>query len=122
MKKTFPLQIEGKHPDRVLDRVKHEVRKYIKRERARPLPEGVDFWDFDCQFGLSEDSAQPIHPANLIARIDQAAQEQATQVYVGLWAKHGVRTRRPASEPEPTGDDAAAPPDADNDVGTANAG
>lgn len=120
MKKTFPLQIEGKHPDRVLDRVKHEVRKYIKRERARPLPEGVDYWDFDCQFGLSEDSAQPIHPANLIARIDQAAQEQATQVHVVLLAKHGVRTRRPGSEP--AGDDAAASPDADGDAGTANAG
>lgn len=121
MKKTFPLQAEGKHPDRVLDRVKHEVRKYIKRERARPLPEGVDFWDFDCHFGLSEEAAAPIHPAQLIARIDAAAREQAAQVYVGLWAKHGVRTRRPASES--TGDDAAAPTAAptDTDTGTANA-
>ena len=96
MKKTFPLQIEGKHPDRVLDRVKHEVRKYLKRERSRTLPEGVDFWDFDCKFGLSEDTAQAVHLANVITCIDSAAKEQATQVYVEIWAKHGVRTKRPA--------------------------
>ena len=96
MKKTFPLQIEGKHPDRVLDRVKHEVRKYLKRERSRALPEGVDFWDFDCKFGLSEDTAQAVHLANVITCIDSAAKEQATQVYVEIWAKHGVRTKRPA--------------------------
>jgi hypothetical protein len=96
MKKTFPLHIEGKHPDRVLDRVKHEVRKYLKRERARTLPEGVDFWDFDCKFGLSEDTAQAVHLANVITCIDSAAKEQATQVYVEIWAKNGVRTKRPA--------------------------
>ena len=96
MKKTFPLHIEGKHPDRVLDRVKHEVRKYLKRERSRALPEGVDFWDFDCKFGLSEDTAQAVHLANVITCIDSAAKEQATQVYVEILAKHGVRTKRPA--------------------------
>ena len=35
MKKTFQLNIEGKNRDRVLDAVKHEIRKYIKRERGR---------------------------------------------------------------------------------------
>jgi hypothetical protein len=29
MKKNFPLQIEGKNPDRVLEAVKHEIRKYF---------------------------------------------------------------------------------------------
>lgn len=96
MKKTFPLHIDDKHPDRVLDRVKHEVRKYIKRERGRALPAGVDYWDFDCKFGLSEDTAQTVHLANLITCIDHAAKEQAQQVYVEIWAKHGVRTKRPA--------------------------
>ncbi len=53
MKKNFPLQIEGKNPDRVLEAVKHEIRKYFKRERNRALPKEVDFWDFDCKVGLS---------------------------------------------------------------------
>ncbi|MFY8042823.1 MAG: DUF6172 family protein, partial [Rhodoferax sp.] len=42
MKKTFSLAVEGKHPDRLLDAIKHEIRKYFKRERNRSLPEGVD--------------------------------------------------------------------------------
>ena len=117
MKKTFPLAVEGKHPDRVLDRVKHEVRKYLKRERSRPLPAGVDYWDFDCQFGLSEDTAQAVHLANLITCIDSAAKDNAAQVYVEVWAKHGVRTKRPPSEshepPAPHSDPASDAPDGD---------
>ena len=45
MKKIFQLRPEGKHPDRVLDATKHEIRKYVKRQRRVPLPEGVDFWE-----------------------------------------------------------------------------
>jgi predicted N-acyltransferase len=98
MKKTFQLQIEDKHPDRLLDAIKHEIRKYLKRERRRDLPEGVDFWDFDCKFGLSEDTAEVVHLANVITCIDTAAKEQASQFYVEILAKHGVRAKRPAGE------------------------
>jgi hypothetical protein len=52
MRKTYPLHIDGRHPDRVLDAVKHDVRKYLKRERRRDLPEGADFWDFDCKVAV----------------------------------------------------------------------
>ncbi|MDO8262181.1 MAG: DUF6172 family protein, partial [Gallionella sp.] len=51
MRKTYQLNIEGKNRDRLLEAAKHDIRKYVKRERARALPEGVDFWDFDCKFG-----------------------------------------------------------------------
>lgn len=98
MKKTFPLQIEGRHPDRVLDALKHELRKYLRRERRRELPAGVDYWDFDCRFGLSQDSAEPVHLAQLIGRVDEAAQGGASQVYVEILAKHGVRCARVAPQ------------------------
>ncbi len=99
MKKTFQLQVEGKHPDRVLDAIKHEIRKYLKRERRRDLPEGVDYWDFDCKFGLTQEAAEVVHLANVIACIDNAAKEQqAKQFYVEILAKHGVRAKRPAGE------------------------
>ena len=94
MKKTFQLRPEGKHPDRVLDATKHEIRKYLKRERRRDLPEGVDFWDFDCKFGLTQDSAEVVHLANLIERIDAAAKEAAPACYVEILAKHGIRVPR----------------------------
>ena len=74
MKKTFPLQREGRHPDRVLDALKHELRKYQARERRRPLPPETDFWDFVCRLGADEASAQPVHPAELNRQLDALAQ------------------------------------------------
>ncbi len=91
MKKTFSLQIEGKHPDRLLDAIKHELNKYAKRERRKALPEGVHFWDFDCRFGLDADNAEALHFNDLSARLDAAAQAGAQQVYVEILAKPGVR-------------------------------
>lgn len=94
MKKTFQLTIEGKHPDRVLDATKHEIRQYIKRERNKALPEGVDFWDFDCRFGLTSDTAEVIHPEQLTERINEAVAGGASAFYVELLSKAGVRTLR----------------------------
>ena len=91
MKKTFPLHIEGKHPDRVMDALKHELRKYVKRERRRALPEGVDYWDFDCKFGNTADDAEVVHLKDFSPRLDAARQAGATQVYVEILAKPGVR-------------------------------
>lgn len=98
MKKTFQLQIEGKHPDRVLDATKHEIRQYIRRERNKALPEGVDFWDFDCRFGANADDAQVIHSAQLIDHVNALAAGGATAMYVELLAKAGVRMPRPPLE------------------------
>ena len=94
MKKTFKINIEGKNRERVLEATKHEIRQYIKRERNKALPLGVDFWDFDCRFGLSEDAATSAHPANITALIDAAAQEGAEAFYLELIAKPGVRQPR----------------------------
>jgi hypothetical protein len=91
VKKLFKLTIEGKHRDRVLDATKHEIRQYVKRERRKPLPEGVDFWDFDCKFGSSQDNAQLVHFANITELIDAAAKEGSEAFYLELIAKHGFR-------------------------------
>ena len=110
MKKTFKINIEGKNRDRVLEATKHEIRQYMKRERNKALPEGVDFWDFDCRFGRSLDSAESVHVANITALIDAAAQDGAEAFYLELLAKPGVRKARdPADqangEREPSLDD-----------------
>jgi hypothetical protein len=100
MKKTFPLAVEGKHPERLLEATKHEIRKYVKRERRRALPEGVDFWDFDCRFGATEEAAQTAHLAEITKLIDAVVQSGGTQFYVEILAKHGVRKARdPAAAP-----------------------
>jgi hypothetical protein len=94
MKKNFPLHAEGKHPDRVLEAVKHEIRKYFKRERNRDVPKGVDFWDFDCKVGLSKDSAEVVRVSGVIEAVDAAAKTGAASVYVEILSKHGVRVLR----------------------------
>ncbi len=98
VRKTFKLQVEGKNPDRVLDAHKHEIRKYVKRQRRVPLLSGVDFWDFDCKFGSTEESAEVVHLAEIITRIDAAVAEGAEQFFVELVAKAGHRRVRPAGE------------------------
>jgi len=99
MKKNFPLQIEGKNSDRVLEAVKHDIRKYFKRERNRVLPKGVDFWDFDCKVGLTADSAQVVKVSAVIEGLDALAKEGAASVYVEILSKHGVRVIRPENDP-----------------------
>jgi hypothetical protein len=100
VKKTFQLDIEGKKRDRVLEATKHEIRQYVKRERRKTLPEGVDFWDFDCKFGTSADNAQGVHFATLTALIDAVATEGGASFYLELLAKPGHRTAREKPEPE----------------------
>ncbi len=99
MRKTFQLRPEGKHPDRVLDAIKHEVRKYIRRERDHALPEGMDYWDFDCRFGASQDVAEVVHLAALTGLMDQVAQAQGSQFYVEILARAAKRRAKPAGDP-----------------------
>lgn len=123
MRKTFLLRPEGKHPDRVLDAVKHEIRKSMKRERRRELPEGADFLDFDCRFGADKDTAVAMPVTELTAALDTLVQAGGAQCYVELLAKPAVWQRRPAdaaaqgagtghpaqSPDAPDSDDSAAP-------------
>ena len=84
MRKTFQLQVEGKHPDRLLEAIKHEIRKYIKRERRRELPEGSDFWDFDCRFGASAEAAEVVHLSAITGLIDGIVKDAGKQFYVEI--------------------------------------
>jgi hypothetical protein len=102
MRKTFELNTEGKNRDRVVEAVKHEIRKYIKRERRRDVPAGADFWDFDCKFGPNAESAQVTHLGNLTELIDGAVKDGAQAFYVEILAKPGHRKAKAAGEPEPT--------------------
>ena len=96
MKKTFQLQAEGKHPDRLLDAIKHEIRKYVKRERRRELPGGADYWDFDCRFGANEAAAQPAHLSTLIGLVDGVAKDGGSQFYIEILARPAQRKGKPA--------------------------
>ena len=117
MKKTYPLHAEGKHPDRVLEAVKHDIRKYFKRERSRPVPVGADFWDFDCKVGQSAESAETVRVGAVIEAVDAAAKAGAAAVYVEILSKYGIRVPAPAKA-ETTDSETDAEGDAPGD-GTA---
>lgn len=98
MKKTFLLQVEGKNPDRILEAVKHEVRKYARREGRKTVPEGFDYWDFDCKVGASADAAEVATFAQVVPLIDAVAKAGAAACYVEVLSKPVVRLRKPVSE------------------------
>lgn len=106
MRRTYLLNIEGKHRDRLVEAAKHDIRKYVKRERGRALPAGVDFWDFDCKFGSSESSAAVVHFATLTGLIDSLIAEGGEQFYVEVVTKHGHRMARPQNAFSEAGTDA----------------
>jgi hypothetical protein len=95
MKKTFPLEVTGHQAPRVVESIKSDVRKYVKRERRKSLPEGVDFWDFDCKVGLGEAAPEVKHVEELIPAIDQAAASACGSIYIEILAKPGHRTSKP---------------------------
>ncbi len=101
MKKTYSLAVEGKNRDRLLEAVKHDIRKYLKRERRRDPPKGVDFWDFDCRFGATQETSEGVHLGSLMELINAAAAKGDDSFYVEIIATHGVRKpREPGSAPD----------------------
>jgi uncharacterized protein DUF6172 len=113
MKKTFLLQELGKENPRVVESIKNDVRKYVKRERRKTLPEGVDFWDFDCKVGADHIEPANKHLAELGAAIDAIALAGGTTVYVEILSKPGHRTKKPAAvspDASVTGEPLVAPP------------
>ena len=103
MKKNYPLIAEGKNPDRLLEATKHDIRKYVKRCRRAPLPEGVDYWDFDCAIGADKNSASAAHLSALIGLLDAAAMEGKAAIFVEVKPKNGHRVhdgRTPVAPPE----------------------
>jgi hypothetical protein len=91
MRKTFPLSVPGREAPRVVEAIKNEVRKYVKRERRKALPEGVDFWDFDCKAGREPAVAEKKHVEELIPAIDLASAGEWESVYIEILAIPGHR-------------------------------
>lgn len=98
MKKTFKLTHPRITPPRLVEAIKGDVNKYVKRERKKKLPSGVDFWDFACKFGQTEDDATEIHLAETGKYIDKAAEQQLDSFYLEILAKPGIRRKKDPAE------------------------
>ena len=89
MKKTFQLTSPNKKPERQVDSVVHEIRKYLKRERRKPLPEKVDYWDFDCRIGSDADNASEFKLSELNASINKVVESGKEKFYLEILSKPG---------------------------------
>ena len=98
MKKTFKMTHPKIKVPRLVEAIKYEVKKYIKRERRKPLPAGVDFWDFDCRYGVDEASSEVIHLSAINKSISQAESDQLESFYLEILVKPGHRTKKPQDE------------------------
>ena len=98
MKKNFLLKIEGKNYDRTVEAVKNEIRKYIKRQNRKKLPEGADFLDFACKFSIVEADAKPIHYKEITDKINEAAAQNVDGFYIEIIGKGAKRTSKDKSE------------------------
>jgi len=104
MKKIFKLTDAKKHEDRVLEAVKNDIRKYVKREKKKDLPDKkLMYWDFDCKVGSSADDAKVVAYEELIKELDVVKATGVTEVYVEVLAK---AVDKPLKVEEPTEEDA----------------
>lgn len=94
MKKEFKLTDPKKAPARQVDYVKHEINKYIARERRKPLTDKADYWDFNCKLGKERISAYVIHVAEINKGIDQLVAKGAESFYIEILAKPGYRKKK----------------------------
>jgi len=100
MRKVFKLTDPKKHEDRVLEAVKHDIRKYVKRERKKDLPEKATmYWDFDCKVGATAEDAKVVDFEELIKALDAVKATGATEMYVEILAK---AVPKPLKVEEPT--------------------
>jgi len=96
MKKIFKLTDEKKHEDRVLDGIKNDIRKYVKREKKKDLPEkSTMYWDFDCKVGATADDAKVVVYEELIKELDAVKATGVSEVYVEVMAKAVTKPEKP---------------------------
>ena len=101
MKKTFKMSHPKIKVPRLVEAIKFEVKKYIKRERRKSLPPNVDFWDFDCRFGVDEASSNVIHLSAINQSISLAESDQLESFYLEILAKPGYRSKKPVEDQQP---------------------
>jgi len=88
MKKIYKLTDEKKHEDRVLEAVKNDIRKYVKREKKKTISDKATmYWDFDCKVGATQADAKTVTYEELIKELDVVKATGVKEAYVEVIAK-----------------------------------
>jgi hypothetical protein len=99
MKKTFPLHVPDKEDLRVVQAIKLELTKYVKREKRKTRPPEVDFWHFNCKVGSASETAASIPLPDVPGAVEAVATAGAAEVYVEIMAIPGFREKRSSPSP-----------------------
>jgi hypothetical protein len=84
MKKRFALTDTKKAPERVLEGIKNDIRKYIKREKRKPLPLDTDFWRIDCKFAKNDNELEDIRFEDIMKNINEASAQNCESFSIEL--------------------------------------
>ena len=98
MKKTYKLDHPKIKVPRLVDSVKHDIRKFLKKERKKPLPSGAKYWGFDCKFGQSEETAVEVNVSSLTKYIDELVGNNIMTIYVEITAKAIKAGEKPSAQ------------------------
>ena len=93
MKKLFKLTHDKKKPERLAEAIKHDIKKYMKRERSKTLPENATFWDFDCKFGATAEDAKSVTTLELNKALDAALEANLSECYIEVVAKASFKEK-----------------------------
>ena len=94
MKKTLYLNILCKDSPRDVNAIKLELTRYMKRERRKTLPVGVDFWDFNCKVGPDSMTAAAVPLYDLAKEVETFALANVGAVNVEILASPGYRVKK----------------------------
>ena len=94
MKKTFKLIETNKKPERTLDSIKNEIRKYMKRERKKKLSSLDVYWDFDCKVGKTQEDAKVVRANDIISFLDETLQLGLESCYVEIISKEVQKIKK----------------------------
>ena len=93
MKKTYKLVDEKRNIERIIEAIKYDVRKYIKREKNKKNTSDEFVWKFNCKSAVSEEDAKSINFLDITKTIEAVATSEAETFYIEIVA---YEEQRPA--------------------------
>jgi hypothetical protein len=94
MKKTFNLKVDNKKPERQADSIKHEIKKYLTRERKKTLPDGFNVWDFDCKIGVDSENAAPVRVNDINGKISEYCTEEVESFFLIIQSRASNKVKK----------------------------
>lgn len=84
MKKTYKLVDEKRNIERIIEAIKYDVRKYIKREKNKKNTSDEFVWKFNCKSAVTEEDAESISFLDITKTIDAVATSKDETFYIEI--------------------------------------